>query len=88
MWIRSQNKVNLWNCNKIWLDCKAKSICEFIGREKSVFGYKNALFQLGKYKTLKRCLEVMDGINEALSTDMMWDDNYTNIKRVYQMPEK
>jgi hypothetical protein len=84
MWIRSQDKLMLVNCNIIECDKN-----EIGGLANDTDVEEGTMWILGKYKTKKRCLEVLDEIEGRLNSTVM--DEITGLnanKLVYQMPEK
>jgi hypothetical protein len=77
IWIRSQDKLMLVNCNIIECDKN-----EIGGLANDTDVEENTMWILGKYKTKKRCLEVLDEIQAELKCSLDWD------RAFYQMPEK
>lgn len=97
MWIRSQDKKLLRNCNNI--------ICSYRnpGQIISDVGYyepdSDSYVILGEYKTTSRAIAVLDEIEiqineiefeklKALSGNMDWSAFMDSKSAVYQMPEK
>jgi len=97
MWIRSQNKEQLVNCKNVGFkefkdekrddDIHSKkyrrvisSKSTFFIQEKDKYNYQNVII-LGKYKSKKRCIEVLDEIEKHQNA------YYIN-HIVYQMPDK
>jgi hypothetical protein len=77
MWIRSQDKSCLMNANKIFENG------QFIMSEHTALDIH---FVLGKYKTKKRCLEVLDEIHEHIN--IRSSIHMYEVDAAYQMPEK
>jgi hypothetical protein len=79
LWIRSQNKELFLEVNMVYID-EHNNICD---------GRTNVL---GKYKTKKRALEVLNGIQEEISNgefvSIGYEFNYCTKSIVYEMPEE
>lgn len=81
LWIRSQSKLSLIKANNICIDRVDDDI--------KIVAYNNSLsindyLILGKYKSEKRALEVLDKINKILDDA---DDNGI-LTFIYQMPKE
>ena len=81
MWIRTQNKMMLVECNKF----------EILDNE-IIFGSPfSEYIALGSYATHERCLEVLDEIEECIDLDYVpirKINARTQERKVYQMPEE
>lgn len=82
LWIRSQDKENLINVNKI----EITDFCD---------AYKNAIWGddilLGKYSSKEKALKVLDMIQECIeynnsSHNSQWDSTPYRVYNVFQMP--
>jgi multidrug efflux pump subunit AcrB len=76
MWIRSQDKTKLIDVDEVYYMCNPHSI--FTTKKGD-----DAIILGANYKTKKRCLEVLDDIQNKLNRL-----NKYNCIDVYQMPEK
>lgn len=97
LWIRSQNKDNLFKINGV-------DITKMNDNSYEIIGYTTYDIYLGKYKTKKRALEVLDEIEERImmlnTTNLIYDtaslvgfkkalgeDKIKGLYYPYQMPE-
>ena len=74
LWVRSQDKEVLMNINHLYLS------------DNSIVGYCQSTFTspiLGKYKTKKRAIEILDEIQDLLQNAYVGSLN----RIVYQIPE-
>ena len=97
LWIRSQDKMELFNAKDIWIPNDADtSIWGQDGLRKTALGF---------YKSTKRALEVLDEIQKIINQNLMFHIDKSqcntiedianpkfiirdvNIPRVYEMPE-
>ena len=76
LWIRSQDKKNLSKANNIKLD-------RYLGDNKNVI-ISNEYFEIGKYKSEERAIEVLDEIQHRL---IALCDSMNRHLYVYEMPE-
>lgn len=82
LWIRSQDKENLINVNKI-------EITDFCDAYKSTIWGDDIL--LGKYSSKEKALKVLDMIQECIeynnsSHNSQWDSTPYRVYNVFQMP--
>ena len=80
LWVRSQDKKRL-----VW--CKEFSIQEKLQNTYAVLGGVYGKHIVGNYKNRERALEVIDEIQEVLSTRMC-QENYNSVNLVYEMPKE
>ncbi len=77
LWIRSQDKKNLINCARIWIEGSGIRYKETNYVRGSTYDYNND-YVLGEYSSKQRALEVLDAIQYALSTK----------NELFEMPEE
>jgi len=72
MWIRTQDKTQLLNVDKIVIGIKNQTGKELDITQNTLHGiYIDCYTELGTYKTKERALEVLDEIEEALINGKM-----------------
>lgn len=95
MWIRSQDKEKLYKCEEIYFkqynkdtrntDMSSGNYNKLLKRE-STFFLESKKIILGKYKSKKRCLEILNDIQDFL--DGIHPETVNHNKKVHQMPVK
>jgi hypothetical protein len=86
MYIRSQNKEELEDINKFsYVNDNGHYVTQ---RATDSYGFVKYMV-LGKYKSKKRCLEVVDEIENRINHIEGWKEESEKLPdAVYQMPEK
>ena len=85
MWIRSQNKTVLYNCDNIGYSNKLTD-----KKHQILINVRGERYWLGEYKSKKRCIEVLDDIEKRIDVlyYVPFMDNIDALLAVYQMPKK
>lgn len=94
LWIRSQDKSSIVKVDNLYVSV-GNYICYYVEKGKEAPGtYYRPSGELGRYKTRKRAIEVLDEIqDELISSDFMpIEKNEEEVltcgsARVYEMPE-
>lgn len=94
LWIRSQDKSSIVKVDNLYVSV-GNYICYYVEKGKEVPNtYYRPSGELGRYKTQKRAIEVLDEIqDELISSDFMPIEKNEEVltcgsARVYEMPEK
>lgn len=96
VWIRTQNKRALLNCNDLFIDKKNYKHFD-TGEIESKYVITESGKVIGTYSTEEKAMKVLDeienqltGLNGRYIAEKMWqnsDSNYVHQINVYQMPE-
>lgn len=78
LWIRTQNKKRLINVVEVHIFSGDRG-CVVYGTYSSIDGCD----ELGKYKTVKRGVEILDEIQEKIECDLDY-----KLSTIYEMPEE